>query len=59
LIGEDVKANLSDITKRIVAAQELYVALTEEGVVFGAQTQPDHLDQWLEAISSFSETASI
>jgi hypothetical protein len=58
-IGEDVKANLSDITKRIVAAQELYVALTEEGVVFGAQTQPDHLDQWLEAISSFSETASI
>jgi hypothetical protein len=58
-IGEDVKANLADITNRIVAAQELYEALTEEGVVFGSQTQPDHLDQWSEAISSFSKTASI
>jgi hypothetical protein len=58
-IGQDVKGNLADITNRVIAAQELYVALTEEGVVFGSQTQPDHLDQWSEAISSFSKTASI
>ncbi len=58
-IGQDVKSNLADITNRVVAAQELYIALTEEGVVFGSQTQLDHIEQWSEAISLFSKTASI
>jgi len=58
-IGNDAADNLASMEQRIVAAQELYVGLTEEGVVFGSQTQPDHLDHWSQAISSFREMASI
>jgi hypothetical protein len=58
-IGEDVSKNLSVIEKRIVAAQELYLMLTNEGVVFGPQSGSEHLEQWSEAIGTFREIASL
>lgn len=59
LIGDDVAANLDELERRVLAAQELYVQLIEEGVVFGMQTQPGHLEQWLEAIGSFREMTAV
>jgi len=58
-LGNNVADNILYLEEKIVAAQELYVGLVEEGVVFGTQTQPHHLEQWSEAISSFHEKTSI
>jgi hypothetical protein len=58
-IVSDVSANLNGIEENIVRARELYQGLTEEGVVFGQQSQPDHLDQWSDGINSFRALASI
>jgi hypothetical protein len=58
-IGEEVPENLSVLDERIATAQELYLMLKNEGVVFGPQTRPDHLEQWSEAIETFREIASL
>jgi hypothetical protein len=58
-IGEDVLTNLSVFEERITSAQELYVMLKEDGVIFGPQTRPDHLKEWIEAIEKFREIASL
>lgn len=56
-LGGDVVGNLKALKKRITLAQELYVELSEEGVVFGQRA--DHLDQWSDAIDSFRAMASL
>jgi len=57
--GVDVAANLKGFEKKIALAQELYVELSEGGVVFSSQTRSDHLNQWSEAIGSFRGMASL
>jgi hypothetical protein len=57
--GTDTNENLQEIETRIEKAQELYVSLMNEGVVFSPKSRPDHLGPWAEAIDSFREAAAI
>ncbi len=58
-LGLDVKKNLTKIEERIVAAEELYLALANDGIVFSPKSRAEHLEQWSEAIQAFRETASL
>ncbi len=58
-IGLDVATNLSSFEEKIASAQQLYLTLAKEGVVFGPQTRPDHLEEWSEAIETFREIAGL
>ncbi len=58
-LGADVIPNLEALKKRFTLAQELYVELSEEGVVFSSQTRADHLDEWADAVDSFRKMASL
>ena len=55
----NVKKNLAKVEERITVAEEFYLALANEGIVFSAKSRSEHLEQWSEAIQAFRETASL
>ena len=59
LVGHDVKKNITNLEKRISAAEDLYLALENDGVIFSVKSRSEHLEQWSEALQAFREVASL
>jgi len=58
-VGQNVKTNITNLEERISTAEDLYLALENEGVVFSVKSRPEHLEQWSEALQTFREIASL
>ena len=59
LIGKDVKKNVANIEEWINVAEDLYLALENDGVVFSVKSKSEHLTQWAGALQTFREIASL
>ena len=59
LVGADVKKNITNLEKRISAAENLYLTLENDGVIFSVKSRSEHLEQWSEALQAFREIASL
>lgn len=59
LIGQDVKKNITSFENKISEAEDLYLKLENDGVVFSVKSKSEHLMQWAEALQTFREIASL